>query len=114
MKWMHVFAALVTLLALTLGPAVAQMGRPGMESAPDEPMARMMAMMEKMRADMQHMREQMGGMPGMGMQGMGPMQERMGRMMTMMGQTQAMMEQHRERMRSQCPAFQSPTPGPGG
>lgn len=59
MKWTHVFLALVALMALTLGPALAQMSRPGMESAPQEPMARMMTMMGEMQTMMEHHREQM-------------------------------------------------------
>jgi hypothetical protein len=113
MNWTHVFVALVTLLLVTLGPALAQMGTPRIDPPPEEPMARMMTRMDEMRADMRHMQEQMDSMQGKGTPGMGPMRDRMGRMMTMMRDTHTMMEQHRAEMRAQCPAFKGSAPPPG-
>jgi hypothetical protein len=101
MKSWSVVTALVILIAL--GSALAQ-DTPKTDQAPEDPMARMMRMMDEMRGDMRHMQEQMGGM--------GPMRDRMGHMMMMMGDTRTMMDQHRAEMRAQCPAFQgSPAPG---
>jgi len=113
MNWTHVFVAMVTLLIVTLGSALAQMGTPRIDPPPEEPMTRMMTMMDAMRTDMRQMQEQMDGMQGKGMPGMGPMRDRMGRMMAMMRDTHTVMEQHRAEMRAQCPAFKGSAPTPG-
>jgi hypothetical protein len=113
MKGMPVSVALVTLLIVTLGSALAQTSTPKIDPPPEEPMARMMTMMEKMQADMQQMQKQIDGMQGKGMSGMGPMHDRMGHMMMMMGDTRKMMEHHRAEMRAQCPAFKGSAPAPG-
>lgn len=112
MKWTDAFLAVVMLLLVTLEPALAQMGTPRIDPPPEEPMARMMSMMDDMRADMRHMHEQVDGMQGKGMPGMGPMRDRMGQMMAMMRDTHRMMEQHRTEMRAQCPAFKGSAPTP--
>lgn len=116
MKRVDVIVALAILLTFTLVPALAQTGSPRRDPPPEEPtMARMMTMMNDLRAEMHGMQGEMGGLQGPRMQGMGPMQERMGKMMGMMNEMRGMMQQHREQMMEQCPALEAPPPSrPGG
>lgn len=108
MSWKSVVVLGGALLVSAVG-ATAQTG-PRIDPPPEEPMARMMRLMQDMQGDVQAMRKQMGGM-----QGMGPMQGNMDRMMGRMGEMRSMMEQHRAQMQQQCPAFKAPvTPKSGG
>ncbi len=105
MNWTPVLISLLGLMALAPGASRAQMGTAKIDPPPEEPMARMMTMMDEMRSDMSRMQHQMEGMQG-------PMRDRMRRMMTMMGDTHQMMERHGAEMRSQCPVFKGSTPEP--
>jgi hypothetical protein len=104
MKWTPVLIGLLGVAALAPGASRAQMGTAKIDPPPEEPMARMMTMMDEMRSDMSRMQQQM--------EGMGPMRDRMRRMTTMMGDTHQMMERHRAEMRDQCPVFKDSTPEP--
>jgi hypothetical protein len=107
-----VLAGALTLSLVTLGPVLAQTGTSRIDPPPEEPMARMMKMMDEMRGEMGHMKKQLEAMHGPGMSDMGGMQERMGRMMSRMHTMHTMMEQHRAEMQAHCPAS-SPPAKPG-
>jgi hypothetical protein len=96
--------AAAVLVGATIPAAVIAIDPP-----PEEPLARMTALMDGMQRSMEALRDDMRGMPNMG-----AMHGRMDRAMGMAEELRTLMRQHRERPRPECPAARPSPPRTDG